>query len=246
MHTDRDLYWIVPFGQPLIVAVLGQRFVGKSTALTYLAERHGFRTYTLASVLRDIARDSGKAVRSRSDLARFGDELRAEQGDDAHLARLVLRRIRRDQLALSSLVVAERSVGIGGIRHKAELEALGRVQGFRPVVLKVEDDDRRFERAVGSGALAHEWVGEGRGDENEFSGLTAAERRAYFRELDERHACGHEQTRGQESCGIPAAAISEAQSVVTVENDADGLGQLHDALDAAVRTDLLPRSRLFR
>ena len=103
LHRDGDLFWVVPFPIRYAVGVTGERLAGKSAALAYLTEKRGFRLYSLATELRAIALHRGIPLEPRSWLQDLGDEVRAEHDDPAFLARLTLRRIRRDHHGLRRL-----------------------------------------------------------------------------------------------------------------------------------------------
>ena len=77
LYEDRDLFWIVPFRVQYIVGVVGRRFAGKSSALTYLHEKRGFRVYSMAAIVRDNALSIGLPLEPRSHLQDLGDDLRA-------------------------------------------------------------------------------------------------------------------------------------------------------------------------
>jgi dephospho-CoA kinase len=155
LHSDRDLRWVVPLSVRYVVAVTGERFAGKSAALAYLAERKGFRVYSLADTLREIAVRLGVPREPRYRLQDLGDELRAHFEDPAYLARLALRRVHRDHLDDRGTIDPLRRIAVGGFKRVEELELFERVDRFQH--LRVEADRQiRFERAVGSEVMQRE------------------------------------------------------------------------------------------
>jgi hypothetical protein len=175
LGNDRDLWWVVPFSARYIVGIAGHRFAGTSTALTYLGEKLGFRLYTISQELREIARKQGVPQGSREQLQDLGDELRAQRQDSGYLARLVLQRIRADQLHRPE---NRARIAVGGFKHPGELEVFEKLNNFHFLRLDV-GVEKRHQRAVDSGMLDLEH-GEGK------PGLTWFKREVDKRDRDGR------------------------------------------------------------
>src|SRR4051794_22456679 len=75
LHQDHDLFWVVPFRVRYILAVLGRRYAGTSSVLTYLGEKRNFETYTLTNTLRELALSRGIPLEPRSSLQDFGNQV---------------------------------------------------------------------------------------------------------------------------------------------------------------------------
>ena len=181
LYEDRDLFWIVPFRVQYIVGVVGRRFAGKSSALTYLREKRGFRVYSMASIVRDNALSIGLPLEPRSHLQDLGDDLRAGSNDGGFLAREVLRRIRLEQLAHRTSR-APVKVAVGGFKHPDEItKVFALTRRFRLIRIDASDD-ARFRRAVEDGTLARELAG--------IPGSPEPSRQAFDQYLDERDRKG--------------------------------------------------------
>lgn len=152
LGADKDLWWVVPFAVRYVVGVAGRRFAGSSTTLTFLGEKLGFQVYSLSHELRRIAQARGVSLDSRSDLQDLGDELRAENDDGGHLARLTLQRIRADFLRRPE---SRARIAVGGFKHPDEVKVFEDLDHFHFLCLNV-GVKRRYERARESGMLAVE------------------------------------------------------------------------------------------
>lgn len=248
LHLDRDLYWVVPFGAPLLLAVVGKRFVGVSQVINYLRERHGFRTYTLGGELRRLAEERGVPVQHRRYLQDFGDAIRTERQDPAYLSRLILRRIRSDSISAPSWQVP-RNIAIGGLKLVAELEVLEKVHGFRAIEVRSEDDKVRYRRVILSGHLAEEYEADrarreaAKFREKRLPSWAKAEKRAYFDALDEDHENGHPSAFPEEYKGKPAEVIAKLAQPLVLNNDGTRVDQLHAAVDEML-TKVRPRAQI--
>jgi len=157
LHKDRDLRWVVPLNVRYVIAIVGGRFSGKSTALAYLSEKRGFHTYTLTEDLRDEARKRGVGLEPRHKLHDLAEELRAEYRDNAYLARLTLRRIHREHLAHRNTPSSTKRIAVAGIKRLEELQQFEFLPACHVVQISTDPDvERRFERANRSGLLARE------------------------------------------------------------------------------------------
>jgi hypothetical protein len=153
LGADADLWWVVPFSVRYIVGVSGLRFAGKSTALSYLADKRGFSTYSLTGELRRIAQVRGIAVSSRESLQDLGDELRAEHGDGGFLARLTLERIRADHLHTRGGLTR---IAVGGFKHPKEVAVFNQLADAFHFLRVLAGERVRYARAAGNGILARE------------------------------------------------------------------------------------------
>lgn len=156
LHEDRDLRWVVPFSVRYVIAIIGERFAGKSVALAYLSEVHGFRTYSLTDQLRAEALRRGIPLEPRSALRELGDDLRAENADPALLARLTLRRIHHDHQTHHPMPGPPQRIAVGGFKRPEELELFELLGSTCGVVAVHASQDVRYKRASASGILCHE------------------------------------------------------------------------------------------
>jgi len=156
LHEDADLRWVVPFSVRYVIAIVGPRFSGKSVALGYLNEARGFRTYSLTDQLRTEAARRGMPLEPRAILRDLGDELRAQHGDPALLARLTLRRIQHEHQAHHPAPGPPQRIAVGGFKRPEELELFQLLGEDCEVIVVTAGDELRFKRARGSGMLAQE------------------------------------------------------------------------------------------
>lgn len=155
LHKDRDLFWIVPFNVQYVLAVIGYRFAGKTAALEYLAEKHGFQLYSLTAELKRLAVERGVSL-ARESLQDFGDELRKNSRQNERFAQLALRRVRRDQLAgRGGMLPPPPRIAVGGFKHPDELSLFQRLERFQVIVVQCSAE-KRAERSYGSGVLEQE------------------------------------------------------------------------------------------
>jgi molybdopterin-guanine dinucleotide biosynthesis protein len=152
LHADDDLLWVVPFRVRYVLAICGQRFVGKTTAVSHLVEKHRFEHYSLSSTLRRMAAEAGVAEGDRVRLQDFGDTMRRQHSDPTWLARHTLREIRRDHLSHRASGPPARIV-VGGFKRREELEVFRSIRQFHAIGLTCES---RYDRANASGIAAYE------------------------------------------------------------------------------------------
>lgn len=145
LYLDEDLPWIIPLPITLMIAIVGDRFAGKSTATSYLAERHGFRVWSIGALVTDIALARGVSLADRSARIRFANELRAEYDDGAYLVRELLRRIRHS--LLSERLTRVPPIVVTGVKHVEEVTVLSQLRDFRLWRLEASDMMRRV-RAI--------------------------------------------------------------------------------------------------
>ena len=126
IHEDRDLTFIVPLKPRLLVGLVGLKLAGKRRVSNYLVEEQGFRGYSLAQALREMASALAIPIVDRSVLQDFGDELRRRRGKDC-LARHVVRQMYTDVVEHG---VRLNEVVISGIKNCGEVEALSKIPNF--------------------------------------------------------------------------------------------------------------------
>jgi hypothetical protein len=242
LYRDRDLYWVTPLFTPVMIGVVGERFVGVTTTLEYLRSRHGFRVYTLGGELRRIAEDRGVSIGQRRALQDLGDTLRTETQDAGILARITLRRIRADDRRLPPWSLP-RGVVIGGVKTREEMEVFKRMPNFESIRLTVSDDDMRYRRVLKSGDLEEEYeaarlqkeeIEVNLGENPKWSKLKAVQKRDFFDRLDGIHENGHPGDAPEKYRGAPKAAIEAVSEHKEVPNDASFV-EFHRNIDAVVR-----------
>lgn len=258
VHRDPDLNWFAPFTLPYVVGVIGDRFSGKSTVMTLLAENHGFRLFTLGAQLRDMAFRSGVSVRERQALGEFAAEVRADAGDGGVLARRALRRMRALQQSEEGLTPLVDRIAISGIKHSEELQVLQRIASFRlfEVVATVET---RLVRATLVGQLEAEYEAQAAADAPSFGELRGpwleaatgasegttpipAELVAFFADCvdqPENEGRGGERFGPQYAGGMRdvRAAIDQSRRV-PVPNDHHSLPDLEDTIDKLLHREM--------
>ncbi len=261
VHRDRDLMWVVPFRVPLVLAVVGSRFSGVTTALNYLSERHSFDVYTLGGEVRREALERGISLHARRNLQLLGDRLRHESGDPAILARRVMRRIRSNRIDSPAMPLVP-SVAIGGLKHVEELRQLQLIDTLHVAVIHCGDTEERcvrFDRIVSSGLLQSEYDAErARRKEKEslpapWSELSNEAQRVFFDQLDAIHNDGHPTELDEALRAVPNAVVSQARDLVqdpdrrvhVVENSSDRLDEFRRSIDALLR-EVRPREQVMR
>lgn len=223
IHEDVDLLWVVPFRVRYILGVSGYRFTGKTTALNHLAERHGFRLYTLSMMLREVAEDIGHPKTPRAQLQDLGDRLRREH-DEGILARLALRRIRADHLSHQGIANRSPRIAVGGFKHPGEVEVFSRIPEFRLIAVTTDGDNVRYDRGQASGRMLAE-IREAGGDAD-------ANLREQFAPLDNRDRRGmpEDDAFGQ----AVEAVVTEVDASDCIDNTPEGTEGLLGKLDAKV------------
>lgn len=162
LYRDPDLLWVNPIGVRYIVGIVGFRGAGKSSVASYLAEKHGFESFTLSGIVREEAERRGVPMARRDLLQDIGDELRAEHhhpaesgcGDGAYLSRVLLRRIHA-QHQTHHVAVRTSRVVISGFKHPDEVTLMAHTGLFRTLLLSAPDTIRA-DRALRTGLLARE------------------------------------------------------------------------------------------
>jgi dephospho-CoA kinase len=232
LEGDRDLWWVVPFSVRYVVGVTGLRLAGKSAVLSYLGEKHGFRGYSLARPVRELASARGISFTPRRNLQDLGDEMRAEQSDAGYLARQTLQRIRAEHLGRPGLA----RIAVGGFKHPTELDVFSSLDVFH--LWQIEADEHvRFTRADSTGMLARE-LNELGVDAPGSDAATDDERLRAFREhIDRRDRDGrdaHPWTRGCGQWVDGVVAHRAAGQCETIKNNGNDYRSLFDRVDALV------------
>jgi len=161
IHHDADLLWVVPFRVRYILGIVGYRWVGKSIAMAHLAERKGFRLYTLSMTLRQTAEQMGQPLWPRTKLQDFGDQLRKEEGANV-LAIRTLRQIRADFLSHQTQAGSPPRIVVGGFKRREEIDVFAVIPEFSLVALTTDDGEGndlseiRCSRGEHSGQLQDE------------------------------------------------------------------------------------------
>jgi dephospho-CoA kinase len=223
LHHDRDLFWVVPFPIRYVMAVTGERFSGKTTALTYLSEKKGFEVYSLATDLREMAGHRGVPLEPRTQLQDFGDELRAEYDDPGILGRIMMRRIHREHLSHRPMAEPTRRIAVGGFKRPEELEIFERTPSFVQIAVQC-DSALRFKRSQQSGVLGRE-----------LSHLTLSgpvDALAFAEHIDERDLRGRP-NRWTGAYGQRVAEVIARPSAIALSN-AGNVADLYKQLDELV------------
>jgi AAA domain len=150
LHEDKDLLWVTPLAVRYVVGVVGYRSAGKSTVLSYLADKRNFDVYTLSTLVREAAEERGLRTNDRDTLQRLGDELRAEHrepgakagqyGDGAYFARLLLRRLHGRYHTHHFRPDTAPRIAISGFKHPDELKALSNMRNFTVFLVDARDE----------------------------------------------------------------------------------------------------------
>jgi hypothetical protein len=180
LGEDDDLWWVVPFTIRYAVGVVGRRYAGSSTVLSFMSEKLGFHVYSLSHELRRIARAQGVPLDSRRHLQDLGDELRAANDDGGYLARLTLQRIRADLLRRKG---EPERIAVGGFKHAGEVAVFEQLGNFHLLGLRT-GTRRRYERGLESGLLAADLR------EADRTGESKASFSEFRRKIDERDRDG--------------------------------------------------------
>lgn len=152
LHEDPDLLWVAPLPVRYVICVVGRRLAGRSTVLSWLADKRGFETHSLAALVRREAERCGRPPGGRANLQDLGDELRADFGS-AVLGQRMFRLLRRRHLQHEPPVHHGARIAISGFKHPAELEVFLSFERVRVVLLDARQDIR-FKRARQTGMAA--------------------------------------------------------------------------------------------
>jgi dCTP deaminase len=79
LDGDKDLRFLTPAIEPIIIGVASTLGAGRTTALDYLRENRGFKSFSLADIVKQEAVRSGVPT-TRSKLQEIGNNLRATRG----------------------------------------------------------------------------------------------------------------------------------------------------------------------
>jgi dCTP deaminase len=217
LDDDPDLLWVSPMSIRYVVGVVGDRFAGKSTVVSFLVSRRHFRLYRLSRIVYEEARRRGFDVANKHNLRSVGDALREQYGQDA-IARLAFERIRADHLDPDRRKPAANIV-IEGFKVPEELEAWQHLTMFRTLLVDTTAR-QRMRRMVAGGYLEDE-----RGavadpfPERDEVGQLDWFRRHVDEPDDDRH--------------LAEPLIAQARghaSTIDVRNDAEGVPKVYDTL----------------
>ena len=125
----------------ILLGVVGQIAAGKEILAEYLIKKHGFRTFSLSTVIHLELQKRGIKKFDRKMLQDVGDELRKKIGDDV-LAKKTIEQL--NQLNQSKGVI------ITGIRNPAEVKYFKKIKGFVLVAVKAQRKIR-FKRVLARG-----------------------------------------------------------------------------------------------
>lgn len=123
---DREIPYIVPLGQRIIIGIVGLKYAGKSLLAGYLRGELGYRIYSLSRYVREEADRLCLKERGRATLQDLGDKLRQQYGRDV-LARKAIQDIYSD--VIEKRVVSPRIV-VEGIKNYGEMDVIRRVGGY--------------------------------------------------------------------------------------------------------------------
>lgn len=162
LHRDPDLLWATPIGVRYILGVVGLRGAGKSTVLSYLAEKRGFETYSLSMVVRKEADRRGLPLR-RDLLQDLGDEIRADAAPSfrdpafggGYFGRAVLQRIHERHHAHTRAPHEDVRIAVSGFKHPDEVRVFAPLRRFRALLVDCSDNVRA-RRARQTGLLPRE------------------------------------------------------------------------------------------
>jgi dCTP deaminase len=133
LHEDRDLEYIGPSVEPIIVGIASTIAAGRTTAVNHLVETHGFAWFSLANILKSDAIRCGIPTH-RSRLQEHGTHLRETHGDSYLAFKL---RTGRDWLANSSAMVV-----VDGFKSIAEVEEFRKQKWFHLLVIDAPEELR--------------------------------------------------------------------------------------------------------
>lgn len=122
LHEDRDLEYIGPTVEPIIVGIASTIAAGRTRAANHLIETRGFRGFSLANILKSEAVESGVPT-LRSRLQTLGTDLRRLHGDPYLAFKL---RSGREWLASTSVMVV-----VDGFKHVGEVEEFKKQRRFK-------------------------------------------------------------------------------------------------------------------
>jgi deoxycytidine triphosphate deaminase len=213
LDRDKDLIWLAPMALRYAVGVVGERFAGKSTVISFLTDRRNFRLYRLSQPVYEEAMRRGVDPNDRTLLREIADEMRAAYGEEI-LSQLTFARMRADLLDADQTREPQRIV-VEGFRVARELEVWQGLEAFRAIRVSADLSNRR------------EWAERG-GWTKEFPDYPAAgtdaEKDAYIRDSID----------AKEPRVAHVLEAANGERLIAVNNDAD-VPTLHTRLDARVK-----------
>jgi dCTP deaminase len=127
LYKDRDIPWVVPRAAIEIIGLVGPTKSGKSLVATHFLEK-GYRRYSLASIVRDIARERGISDEDVETLQGLGDQVRKEKRNAAVFAERVAEVMRKDRSEPTRVLVT-------GFKNTAEVRYFLRDDRFKLIAL---------------------------------------------------------------------------------------------------------------
>lgn len=136
LHEDKDLRYLGPTVEPIIIGIASSIAAGRTTAVGHLLDRHGFTLFSLGDMLKDEAVARGLPI-GRSALQELGTELREIHGN-AYLAA----RLRTSSRWLSSRATL---VIVDSLKHEDEVEEFRKQRRFTLLGITAPQE-KRWER----------------------------------------------------------------------------------------------------
>ena len=122
LYKDKDLEYLGPTAEPIIIGIASTIAAGRTTAINHLTERHGFAWFSLAQILKAEAIKLGVPT-LRPSLQDFGNNIRMVHHNDAYLA-VKLRTSAKWLTNKNGLVIVD------SFKHLAEVEEFRKQRRF--------------------------------------------------------------------------------------------------------------------
>lgn len=127
-----------------IIAFVGEIASGKGCAADHLIQKHNAGYFRFSNMLRDIA-NRLYLENSRDNLIRISELIRKNFGEDT-MAKVIAKEVEEEE---SELVIVD------GVRRKADIEHLQKLEGFHLVEI-VAEEQTRYERVKNRGEKVDE------------------------------------------------------------------------------------------
>jgi deoxycytidine triphosphate deaminase len=140
LHKDEDLLRLGPAIEPIIIGIVSTLAAGRTTAITYLQEHHGFAVFRLSDTLKNEALKRGIGT-SRRELQDLGNSLREIRGNG-----FLAQQLRNSPKWLNT---RHPYVIVDGFKHPAEVDEFKKQQRFKLIgidALEAERMRRTFAR----------------------------------------------------------------------------------------------------
>lgn len=121
LYKDKDLEYLGPINEPLIIGVVSTIAAGRTTAINHLMERYGFAWFSLGDVLKYEAIKQGIPT-LRPSLQDFGNKMREVHGDNYLASKL--KTSSKWQMNKNSLVIVD------SFKHLAEVDEFRKQKRF--------------------------------------------------------------------------------------------------------------------